>query len=945
MFTVQGRFRFTAVRFAIIAVISIAFLTLTVVGTSAAGASVFDSVREFFGMQDRAESIQPGGDANRPALSTTFVISQSYGGGGGTTGTYIHDYVELKNISSSPQSLGGLSLMYGSATGQFASFMTNAYALANATVQPGQYYLVELSPAGTMGAPLPVTPDEVTTNLSMSGTNGKVALVTSAFVANTCGGAATPCTLPHPDIVDLVAWGTANNAEGGAATNGGASITSVQGNVRKNGGCQETDNNNNDFDIITAPVPRNTATAAAPCTGGPTPTVTSTSTVSTTPPNTATNTATATATATASPSPAQGSTLVISQFDGGGGGSTGTYLHDYVEIKNISSSVQSLNGLSLYYGSALGNFASTATNAFALPDVNLNPGQYYLVQLGTAGTMGAPLPVTPDATTTNLNMSGTNGKVALVTAGLAINTCGATATPCDATQLSFIVDWAAYGAAGNGTAGNGEGGTSVNNGAAMVATQGGVRKSGGCQDTNNNNNDFDVVTDPVPRNTSTAAAPCAGGPTATPTSTATATNTPTNTPTAPPSGTPTATPNCVTSTSLTGGQEVPPNNSTATGTGTTSLSPDHTTLTVNLSWSGLTSNAISAHIHGPAPAGVNAPILFPLAGVTQTVSGSIPTQSFAINPTQVAQLRAGLFYFNLHSTGFAAGEIRGQILPTCPAARADFDGDGKSDVSVFRPSEGNWYLNRSTAGLLGVTFGLNGDLPIPGDYDGDGKTDIAVFRGDPTGQNPNHFILNSSNNTVTYAYWGLQTDTPLSGDYDGDGKTDISVYRSSNNTWYIMQSSGGSQALNFGAAGDLPMFMDYEGDGRSNIAVFRPSTGTWYIARPTGVPAQNFDAVQFGLSTDMPVPADYDGDNRDDVAVFRGSNGFWYGLLSTVGFAAVNFGQNGDIPVPADYDGDSNADVAVYRNGIWYFDLSDSGFAAINYGLPTDIPLPKRYIP
>ena len=118
--------------------------------------------------------------------------------------------------------------------------------------------------------------------------------------------------------------------------------------------------------------------------------------------------------------PATGSTtFVISQFDGGGGGSTGTYLNDYVEIKNISSSSQSLNGLSLYYGSATGNFASTASNAFALPGVSLNPGQYYLVQLGTAGTAGAPLPVTPDTTTPNLNMSGTNGKVALVTAGLA----------------------------------------------------------------------------------------------------------------------------------------------------------------------------------------------------------------------------------------------------------------------------------------------------------------------------------------------------------------------------------------------------------------------------------------------------------------------------------------------------------------------------------------------
>ena len=399
-------------------------------------------------------------------------------------------------------------------------------------------------------------------------------------------------------------------------------------------------------------------------------------------------------------------------------------------------------------------------------------------------------------------------------------------------------------------------------------------------------------------------------------------------------------------TSLAGSQEVPPTGSTAAGIGIVALSRDHATITVNLSWAGLTSNAISAHIHGPAAAGVNGPIIFPMAGVPSSMTGSIATQSFAITPTQVAQLRAGLFYFNVHSTNFAGGEIRGQILPTCAAARADFDGDGKTDISIFRPSEGNWYLKRSSAGLIGMNFGLNGDVPMPGDYDGDGKADIAVFRGDATGQNPDYFILNSSNNTVSYAYWGLQTDTPLIGDYDGDDKTDISVYRSSNNTWYIMQSSGGTQALNFGAAGDVPMFMDYDGDGRSNLAVFRPGSGTWYIAKATGIPAQNFYAIQFGLSNDMPVPADYDHDNKDDIAVFRPSTGFWYLLRSSDGgFGAQKFGLNGDIPVPGDYDGDGEDDVAVYRNGIWYIDQSYDGLAAYNYGLATDIPIPKRYIP
>jgi endonuclease G len=282
------------------------------------------------------------------------------------------------------------------------------------------------------------------------------------------------------------------------------------------------------------------------------PTSTSTATATVTATNTPTNTATSTATATSTgtftptftPTPHIGSTtLVLSQVDGGGGGSTGTYLYDYVEIKNISDTAQSLNTLSLYYGAATGNFASSSANAFALPNVSLSPGQYYLVQLGSAGSAGAALPVAPDATTGNLTMSATNGKVALVTSALGINACGASATPCSAAQLALIVDWVAWGAAGNGTAGNGEGGTSVNNGSALNSSQGAVRKTGGCTDNDNNNLDFDVVTAPVPRNSASTLAPCSDitptptnttTPTATPTFTATQTGTPTLTPTASP---------------------------------------------------------------------------------------------------------------------------------------------------------------------------------------------------------------------------------------------------------------------------------------------------------------------------------------------------------------------------------------------------------------------------
>ena len=116
-------------------------------------------------------------------------------------------------------------------------------------------------------------------------------------------------------------------------------------------------------------------------------------------------------------------------------------------------------------------------------------------------------------------------------------------------------------------------------------------------------------------------------------------------------------------TTLSGANEVPPNGSTATGTGSVVLSADGTTITVNMSFSGLSAPATAAHIHGPAGAGTNAAVEFPFSGVPNATSGSIPQQSFAITPTHVGYLKNGLLYMNVHDANFPGGEIRGQLVP------------------------------------------------------------------------------------------------------------------------------------------------------------------------------------------------------------------------------------------------------------------------------------------
>ncbi len=272
---------------------------------------------------------------------------------------------------------------------------------------------------------------------------------------------------------------------------------------------------------------------------------------------------------------------------------------------------------------------------------------------------------------------------------------------------------------------------------------------------------------------------------------------------------------------------------------------------------------------------------------------------------------------------------------TAAAVRADYDGDGRTDVSVFRPSDGNWYLDRSTDGFIAVNFGVADDIITPGDFDGDEKTDIAVFR-PSTGQ---WFILDSSGGFSIYQF-GQTGDIPVPGDFDGDGRDDIAVFRPSTSVWYAQLSGGGFAIAQFGAAGDIPLRGDFDGDGRADLAVYR--SGQWWIARSSG----GFSVDTFGFSTDEPVPADYDGDGRDDIAVFRPADGVWYIYRSSdqdVSF--IPFGISTDIPAPGDFDGDGKADQAIYRDGVWFINRSSAGILIQQFGLAADRPTPGGYIP
>lgn len=387
-----------------------------------------------------------------------------------------------------------------------------------------------------------------------------------------------------------------------------------------------------------------------------------------------------------------------------------------------------------------------------------------------------------------------------------------------------------------------------------------------------------------------------------------------------------------------------------------------TTMTFTVTLSGGSASGVSVH-YETADRTARAQVLPPLSPEVQHGDDYVPEQGNIFNtlwrlspegdPT--AQITISIigdtfkepnefFAVNLDTpvgATIARGTGYGVIVDEDRAYVADVDRDRKTDISLFRPSDRNWYTLSSVSGNpIYQNYGLSTDKPVPGDYDGDGIMDYAVRR--PGAQNV-WWVLYSGDTSLHSFNWGVDSDLSVQADYDGDDRTDVAVFR--NGTWLILRSLGTViQTEFFGQAGDLPVPGDFDGDGKADLTVFRPSNGTWYSLRSAD---GSVVAQPWGASGDKPVAGDFDGDGRYDFTVFR--NGTWYILRSLSGTQAAEFwGQAGDIPVPGDYDGDGTSDVAVYRPsaGVWYIlRSSNRSLLGVAWGVNGDIPIPASYQP
>jgi len=240
----------------------------------------------------------------------------------------------------------------------------------------------------------------------------------------------------------------------------------------------------------------------------------------------------------------------------------------------------------------------------------------------------------------------------------------------------------------------------------------------------------------------------------------------------------------------------------------------------------------------------------------------------------------------------------------------DFNGDGTSDIAVFRPSAGLWAVR----GITRAYFGSSGDVPVPGDYDGNNTTDLGIFR-----SSSGLWAIRG----VSRAYLGISSDYPVPSDYNGDNRTDVAIYRPSIGLWSIR----GLGMIYFGADTDTPISGDYNGDGTSEVAIFRAESGLWAI--------RQLSRTYFGSAADTVVPGDYDGDGAWNIGIFRPSTGLW----DIRGVTTAYFGGTADKPVPADYTGDSRDDIGIFRDssGLWEI----RGVSQVYYGRSGDVPITR----
>jgi hypothetical protein len=291
-----------------------------------------------------------------------------------------------------------------------------------------------------------------------------------------------------------------------------------------------------------------------------------------------------------------------------------------------------------------------------------------------------------------------------------------------------------------------------------------------------------------------------------------------------------------------------------------------------------------------------------------------------------------------------------------PLAPVDFDGNGLSDVVVYRAGAWLFFDYQTGAPLSGVftSFPPETCLPAPADFDGDGKVQFSQKCGErwffygPAG---------ALEKTITTGW--TSADVPVPADYDGDGRDDVVVFRDGAWLWYDYATGAYDSARSiftgapphFTGGTPTPVPMDYDGDGKADYTVY--SGGPWHFYARDGT---YLEGIWTGsIPGDIPVAGNYHGQGRDEVVVWRA--GAWLAFDFASGaydpsrsaWTGAPPHATGGVPLPAplDVDGDGQLELTVYSGGPWHFFQPDGSYDRGVWcgAVAGDLPISRRLLP
>lgn len=284
------------------------------------------------------------------------------------------------------------------------------------------------------------------------------------------------------------------------------------------------------------------------------------------------------------------------------------------------------------------------------------------------------------------------------------------------------------------------------------------------------------------------------------------------------------------------------------------------------------------------------------------------------------------------------------------------------DFVIFRPGSGTatWSVKAGPSGnsyVIGAYQiphgGWSGDVPLVGDFNGDGKDDYVIYRPSTGAWSVKGGPSGSSYIVQEVLHGGWVGDIPLVGDIDGNGKDDFIIYRSSQGRWITKWGPDGagfiSDVTHGGWSGDVPLVGDIDGNGKDDFIIYRPASGEWITKAGPGGSTFISHIWHGGWSEDVPLVGDIDGSGSDDFVVYRPGSGEWISKAAPSGSSFISHiwhgGWSGDIPLIGDVDGNGPEDFIIYRPswGRWVTKYGPGGQGYISDvphgGWSGDIPL------